>query len=862
MNIKKLIKQSMVAALALTFTQTAFAGGPIQQCGVDQPLVWANDGQSIPFNPDQGPLGPVDNVGAIAAVTEAFAVWQAVSTSTASYVNAGALPVDVDITNFGPYLNPVAPDGLSAIVFDDTGEIFDSLFGAGSGILGFAGPEWVDNTNCIIVEGVSFLNGPSFTDPVSALDVMVHEFGHYSGMGHTVVNGQMLIGVGDTSGPTPDDPFGSPDPLAETIATMYPFYFGPTAGTRTLHQDDMAAISALYPDASFDLTASISGTIYLPNGTTPITGVNVIARNEIDPFNDASSAISGDVNLDGTYTIEGLTPGASYRVYIDEILAGGFSTTLDASFPNNEEYYNGANESNNITSADPVTDFTLVTPGSSGIDIIANMSAPGEPLPVGDDGSIELTLPFEYGFCGESYNSVFVNANGNVSFGAANGDFSESANELLSGPPRIAALWDDLDPSSGGIVTYTQTQDQFNVVYEDVPEFSGGNANSFTISFRRFNNALNISYGNIDATDGLAGVTCGGTVNSGFESASDLSVLQSEQTRLSLNKTPALFEIFSTGNDVDLANSALKFDTNIRYNDAWSESNETIDTATPIDLPFDSTDLKMYTSMGIDGDVDIYQFDTAGALFLNIDIVTGQLDSVISLFDSTGNLLAQDDDGGTGLLSSLSVSDLPPDSYFLLVTSFNALTSEVRYVLQIEESNSIPLSLGDDASEELALGFSFSFNGNSYDSVFVNSNGNLTFGAGDTDFSESVTELLSNEPRIAPLWNDLSPNQGGTVSADFSVADQVTISFDSVPQFLAGDNNTFSVVLNADGSYAINYGTIDSTGGLVGASEGNGASDPGEVDMSTGGLNASGTSYELFDAGDNDLGNISLDFDL
>lgn len=862
MNIKKLFKQSMATAFALTFSQMAFAGGPIEQCGVDQPLVWGNDGQSIPFNPDQGALGPVDNIEAIAAVTEAFAVWEAVSTSTASYVNAGVLPVDVDITNFGPFLSPVAPDGLSAIVFDDSGEIFDALFGAGSGILGFAGPEWVDFTNCIIVEGVSFLNGPSFTDPVAALDVMVHEFGHYSGMGHTVVNGQMFIGVGDTSGPTPDNPFGFPDPFAETIATMYPFYFGPDAGTRTLHQDDSAAISALYPDASFDLTASISGTIYLPNGTTPITGVNVIARNELDPFYDASSAISGDVNLDGTYTIEGLTPGASYRVYIDEILAGGFSTTLDAAFPNNEEYYNGANESNNITSADPVDDFTLVTPGSSGIDIIANMSAPGEPLPVGDDGSIELALPFEYGYCGESYNSVFVNANGNISFGAPNGDFSESANELLSGPPRIAAFWDDLDPSSGGIVTYAQTQDQFDVIYEDVPEFAGANANTFTISFRRFNNALNISYGNIDSNDGLAGITCGGAVNSGFESASDLSVLQSQQTRMSLNKTPALFEVFSGGNIVDLSNSELKFDTNIRYNDDWSESNDSFDTATQITLPFDSTDLMKYTSIGAGGDFDIFQFDTTGAFFLNINIVSGQLDSVIALFDSAGNLLFVDDDGGAGLLSSLSVSDLPPDSYFVLVDSFSPLTSDARYVLQIEESNSTPLSLGDDASEELTLGFSFPFNGSSYDSVFVNSNGNLTFGAGDTDFSESVAELLSGAPRIAPLWNDLSPNQGGSITADLSVADQVTINFDSVPQFLAGDNNTFSVVLKADGSYSISYGTIDSTGGLAATTEGNGASDPGEVDMSAGGLNASGTSYELFDAGDNDLDNIDLDFDL
>ena len=52
------------------------------------------------------------------------------------------------------------------------------------------------------------------------------------------------------------------------------------------------------------------------------------------------------------------------------------------------------------------------------------------------------------------------------------------------------------------------------------------------------------------------------------------------------------------------------------------------------------------------------------------------------------------------------------------------------------------MNLGDDSSQEVALGFTFPFQGQNYTSVFVNSNGNLTFGSGDTDFSESVSDLL------------------------------------------------------------------------------------------------------------------------
>ena len=171
------------------------------------------------------------------------------------------------------------------------------------------------------------------------------------------------------------------------------------------------------------------------------------------------------------------------------------------------------------------------------------------------------------------------------------------------------------------------------------------------------------------------------------------------------------------------------------------------------------------------------------------------------------------------------------------------------------------MTAGDDTSTEYDLGFSFPFNGNSYTSVFVNSNGNLTFGSGDTDFSESVAELLSDQPRIAPLWDDLSPNAGGLVLASHG-AGSATIEFREVPEFLSTLGNNFRVTLYSDGRINVVYGSVAAVDGLAGVSPGGGAANPGGTNLSAGGpFPAAGVTYELFNTGNpNDLDLLNLNF--
>lgn len=864
--MKTMLRLFAALSLALvTLAAPAFAGGPLANCLQGQPYLWPNGGTNIPYNPDQGDLGPLNNAAAVALVGSAFGAWGAIPTASTTYVNAGPLPEDVTIDNFIPYFAPAAPDGLSAIVFDDTGEIFDLLFGPGSGILGFAGPEWGDTTNCTITEGVSFLNGPAFGDAAEALDVIVHEFGHYQNLAHTVVNGQILIG--DTSGPTPNDTFPVP-PLAGLVETMYPFYFGVAAGTSTPHKDDIAMLSTLYPEPGFFAsTAVITGNILAPNGSTRLTGVNVIARNVADPFNDAVSSISSDLAVSyvdgqpfvGLYTLRGLTPGASYAIFVDEILAGGFSTPPLFPLPGPEEFYNGASESNN-GSTDVPTAFTTVAVAAGAtqgnVNIIFNTPGAGDPLPVGDDGSVQLFLPFPFKICNQTFDSVFVNANGNLTFGAPSSDFSESIVEFLAGPPRIAGFWDDLNNDAGGTVFFNQTSNTFTVTYQDVPEYIATGANTFSIVLHKSSYHVEVDYGNLTAADGLAGVSCGGAVTSGFERASDLT---KNNGRKSLSDDPAVFELFGVENPVDLSNREVKYNAKATYNDKF-ESNNTINRAKHISLPFDSAETKRFTKIEPDGnDVDYFKFEVDAGEILAIETVRGNIDTIIGVFDEdTGELLAADDDGGDGLLSRLLLQANEDLDLAIAVSTFpdvdftGAGEGSGRYVLVVHKYEGTVIAAGDDTSTQVNFnGFTFPFQGTNWSSVFVNSNGNFTFGAGDTDFSETVPEFLAGAPRIAPRWDDLNAAGGIIIAEEDDDDDKLTIHFVSVPEFGTSSPNYFSVEFDEDGDTEIEYFATSRTDGITGITQGGGAADPGEEDLSEDDdHSATGTTYELFSAAD------------
>jgi len=109
--------------------------------------------------------------------------------------------------------------------------------------------------------------------------------------------------------------------------------------------------------------------------------------------------------------------------------------------------------------------------------------------------------------------------------------------------------------------------------------------------------------------------------------------------------------------------------------------------------------------------------------------------------------------------------------------------------------------------------FDFSFFGTSYDGVYLNTNGGMTFGSGLDWYDEAVADI--DVPSIAVFWGDL--DAGGS-AASVSRANQMTYQTCAAGFVVAYNqlqdhdeetwNNTATVTLEASGKITVQYGTV------------------------------------------------------
>lgn len=129
---------------------------------------------------------------------------------------------------------------------------------------------------------------------------------------------------------------------------------------------------------------------------------------------------------------------------------------------------------------------------------------------------------------------------------------------------------------------------------------------------------------------------------------------------------------------------------------------------------------------------------------------------------------------------------------------------------------------GDDTYSSFPLPFSFRLYGQNFTSVYVGSNGILTFNSGVTTFTNQALPTSTLGHAVVPFWDDLNPGSGGDISYYYHAAENAFIvEFRAVHHYPSGSPETFQVWLynvatnpgpNGDSQIRIQYQTVASGG--------------------------------------------------
>jgi len=98
----------------------------------------------------------------------------------------------------------------------------------------------------------------------------------------------------------------------------------------------------------------------------------------------------------------------------------------------------------------------------------------GTTVRLGDDDAAAVSLPFAFPFYGQRHNTLFLHSDGNFTFNTADASsFERDFVRLVTGPPRAAPLFIDLDPSQPeGSVTYVSSPGRFLITWNNLPLYS------------------------------------------------------------------------------------------------------------------------------------------------------------------------------------------------------------------------------------------------------------------------------------------------------------------------------------------------------------------------------------------------------
>ena len=452
--------------------------------------VWSGDVSFATNDPDENPFNfRITGIVATPAEPEITVLYNGVA-----IVNNDRTPSAADGTDFGDVvydgtpidhtftvqnqgaatllLGPVTvpegftvTEGLSASLAAGTSDTFIVRMDTGalwvhSGLVQFSTNDPDENPFRFSIEGSVFLDpGPNIT----------------------VIGNGVVISDGDTSPSTDDDTdFGT-------------IYSGdPPISHTFIVRNDGSAVLQLGPVAvptGFVLTEGLSTTRLLAGESDLFT---------IQMDTAMTGPRSGDVyilnNDTGDYPFQFTIMG---RVLYPELSPVeefvGISDVLDLT--------------NHATLLSPIGAGYVVS--TSDISALPTDPAGGTSLALEDNDSALVTLSSGRMVIlyGQSYSSFYVGSNGYITFTQPDTDYSETLADHFD-TPRISVLFDDLNPSASGQVSWRQLSDRVVVTWEAVAEYGTGNPDTMQVEMY-FDGRIQLAWLGVTTPDAIVGLSNG-----------------------------------------------------------------------------------------------------------------------------------------------------------------------------------------------------------------------------------------------------------------------------------------------------------------------------------------------------------------
>lgn len=434
----------------------------------------------------------------------------------------------------------------------------------------------------------------------------------------------------------------------------------------------------------------------------------------------------------------------------------------------------------------PTEPFRSVAPEEGGRGIIHNLA---------DDGHAPLALPFPVTYYGQTYQRVFLNSNGIVSFVR----YSTTYNNVqlpFNAIPSLFPFWDDFsDPYGGHILSdYDPSHGTYTLEFFEIPYFvtfpPPTDSANFQVIFydpavypsASGNTFIEYRYGRLDridnATIGIDRGSGGGYVRYGFNNAwEEHAVPPAENLAIRIGDgdfpsgVPSL-HVEPAGLSITVGIGATQDTSLFVHNLGSTPLAYLVKTGTELQSP---NPIHQPTSQTVP-----FPDYPKGFIPSRIESETATLDETL------------------------------PDINGYAWANSRADTS-VHY--SFFDLNGIGTNLGltrdDTTSYPRALPWQFPFYGRVFEKYSICTNGFLSFWSASRNYlNDPMT--LQRDPyyAIAAYWTDLNPTAGGQVLEYYDQTnDRMILQWNEIPLWTSGpgENLTFQVVLYPDGAIDLVY---------------------------------------------------------